>query len=65
MEEHLEKRIMMKHPEYHRRRYMKGWYHPCVGWLELVLEVLFTLGVLGWRTSKENNNARNMYVHYR
>ena len=36
---------------------MKGWYRPCVGWLELVLEVLLALGVLGWRTSKEKNNV--------
>ena len=37
---------------------MKGWYRPCVGWLELVLGVLLALDVLGWRTSKEENNAR-------
>ena len=37
---------------------MKGWYRPCVGWLELVLGLLLALGVLGWRTSKERNNAR-------
>ena len=28
-----------------------------LGGLNLVLEVLLALGVLGWRTSKEKNNA--------
>ena len=36
---------------------MKGWYRPCVGWLELVLGVLLALDVLGWKMSKEENNA--------
>ena len=36
---------------------MKGWYRPCVGWLELVLGVLLALDVMGWRKSKERNNA--------
>ena len=36
---------------------MKDWYLPCVGWLEMVLGVLLALGVLGWRTCKERNNA--------
>ena len=37
---------------------MKGWYRPCVGWLGLVLGVLLALDVLGWRTSKEKDNAK-------
>ena len=42
---------------------MKGWYHPCVGWLELVLGVPLALGVLGWRTSKERSNeGKCMYI---
>ena len=49
-----------KAPSIAQRRYMKGWYRPCVGWLELVLGVLLALDVLGWRTSKERNNAEKV-----
>ena len=59
---------MVKHPEEHKKEIclQRGiGYHPCVGWLELVLEVLLALGVLGWRKSKEKNNAKKRYVQYR
>ena len=59
---------LVKHPEEHKKeiRLQRGIaYRPCVGWLELVLEVLLALGVLGWRTSKEKNNAKKRYAHYR
>ena len=46
-----------KAPLIAQRRYTKGWYRPCVGWLEWVLGVPLALDVLGWRTSKERNNA--------
>ena len=42
----------------------KEGYHPCVGWLELVLGVLLALDVLGWRTSKKETMWK-MYVHCR
>ena len=51
---------LVKHPEEHKKeiRLKRGiGYHPCVGWIELVLGVLLALDVLGWRTSKERNNG--------
>ena len=64
MKEHPEKEKWQA-PWIAQRRYTKGWYRPCVGWLELVLAVLLALDVLGWRTFKEDNNARERYMQYR
>ena len=55
---------MVKHPKGDTAKRGTG-YRPCVGWLELVLGVLLALDVLGWRTSKEENNAKERYVQYR
>ena len=43
---------LVKHPEEHKKEIhlQRGiGYRPYVGWIELVLEVLLALGVLGWR----------------